>query len=634
MVGTDVPPHSGIPLGHKILAVLLAVAAGAAGWGGMIYLSRRSASTAVLAFNPVLAQSVDPGIVSSRKPAVVLAESILNDPAVSILAKQAHLASSSPADQVGEFRSELLLKQPSARRLDVRFQSDDASQSEAVVNAVSQVLTDWKPASGVANAPSSSPEPAAGSAPGTQTAATTTRSQPYLPTSDSAASQLTPSTGVLPDHPLAEELGKLGVQLSATDRELDRLQAGGASSASSEQSAHIESKEQALLRDQVKQVQKSLEGLRAQYSKELANPNIDGLVSEIRTAVEAISPGGFNAAGFSTSELNSERLELRKAIGVMDQDTKKIRLAENAQPNSATPPSVETKTTQSAPASSQPSSVSAQSTEAAIQEQDIPTAALAGQTPQHSSQNAFSLIRPAVPASRPPIWPAVAAGAFCGLLYFGISALAYRRRPSDDLIPETGAFDHRLITFADPVRFNELAPAAAVPERQEGEVRPPDALLSPDLARESAAAPVEKQQVSAEVSSAAIDNPQLPPEDGAAGSTTSAAAEQAASAQSVAESVAGEAEESLPPEPTSGLKEAPQSSNLTPDDHRSHIWSPELAAGGDPVADRLRKSLAGTAIARMLQDSDRPAVGEIDSSQHEDSQNPDPLADSVPPSGK
>jgi hypothetical protein len=629
MQGTDVPPHSGIPLGHKILAVLLAAAAGAAGWGGLIYLSGRYASTAVLAFNSMIAQSVDPGIVSSRKPAVVLAESILNDPAISILAKQAHLASTSSPDQVGEFRSELLLTQPSAWRLDVRFQGEDVSQSTAVVNAVAQVLTDWRPASGIAIAPSSSPETAGGSASLAQMAATT-QSQSHPPTSVSAASQPTPSTGAVPAHPLSEELGKLSAQLSATDRELDRLQAGGTSSSSSEQSAHIESMEQALIRAQVKQVQKSLEGLRAQYSKEVANPNIGGLLSEIQKAIQAISPGGFNAAGFSTSELNSERLELRKAIVVVDQDTRKIRLAENAQPNAAKSPSGETSATQPAPASSQPSSVSAQSTAPAIQEQDIPTAALAGQTPQHSSQAAFSLIRPAGPASRPPFWPAVAAGAFCGLLYFGIAALAYRRRPSDDLIPETGSFDHRLITFADPVRFNEFAPATVVPERQNAEVHPSEAPLSPDSARESGVASVEKRQVSAEESSAAIDNPQLPPEDAAAGLTISAAAEQAASAESVAERVAGEAEDSLPPEPTPELKEAHQSSNLPPAEHRSHIWSPEPAAGDDPVADRLRKSLAGTAMARMLQDSDRPAVGELESGQHADSQDHDPPSDSVP----
>lgn len=139
MDDTDLRSHSGIPLGHKFLALLLAGAAGAGVWYGLVYQSHRAASTAELAFDATLAQQVDPGISSARQPAVALAESLLTGPMVATLAKQAALASSTPAGQIGEFRSDLVLTEPRvalsgsplASRLDVRFAGDDAAQALA-----------------------------------------------------------------------------------------------------------------------------------------------------------------------------------------------------------------------------------------------------------------------------------------------------------------------------------------------------------------------------------------------------------------------------------------------------------------------------------------------------------------------
>jgi hypothetical protein len=498
MDDTDVRFHSGIPLGHKFFAILLALAVAGAGSAWLIYRSSQSASTAALAVNPTLAQQLDSGIASAQNPAVALADLMLNDQTVAKLAKQAHLASSTSAGQIGEFRSNLQLTESSAQRLDVRFQTADASQSRTVANAVAQALAAWNPAS--ATAPPASMQSATPPATPVSQPAPADQGQPHPAAADADASQSTPPSPAPLDHPLSAALTSLGAQLSGTDQQLNQLAATGG-----EPSSYNESQQQSLLRSEVHEARSTLAGLHRQYAKELADPNISARLDEIRQALDSILPGGrrygFNAAGVSGRELSAERSELRQAIRIVDKETQAVQVAEAAHPTPgaqpaapATPPAPETTAAQSAPVSSSPAP--AQSSPSPIQEQNLPPNAAVGQ-PQHPSQNPWSIVRLAAPAPRPPLWPAIVAGALCGLLYLGIAAFAYRRAGSDDIYPELRSAPQRMITPDDPVSLvDSHAPEPlhdkAAPRQRAAFVFQPAPPEDDGASVESPAAPAEK----------------------------------------------------------------------------------------------------------------------------------------------
>ncbi len=484
MEDTDIRFHSGIPVGHKFFAILLAAAVAAAGCAWLMDQSRKSASAAVLAFDPALAQPVDAGIASAKNPAVALADLMLNDPTVAKLAKQAHLASSTPAGQMGEFRSDLQLSQPSAQRLDVRFQAADASQSMALANSIAHVLAVWSPVSASVIAP---PAPAQSVVPSA------------APVPQAAASQPPPSSHAVSDHPLSEALTNLSAQLSATDQQLDRLAAGGGSS------SYTESGQQSLLRSQVGEARRTLRGFRVRYAKDLADPNISARLDEIQQALDSILPGGhrygFNAAGVSGPELRAERSELRQAIRIVDRETKEVQLAEavhpasNAQPAiPAAPPSPETNALPSAQVSSSP----LPAPPAGIAEQNIPSTPPAGQAPQQPAQSPLSIVRLAAPVPHPPLWPAIVAGALCGFLYLGIAAFAYRRGASDDIYPELRSTPQRMITPADPVKFDDSVAVPAESLHVRTEPRQRAAFVFQPASPEETAIPAEEPAAPAE----------------------------------------------------------------------------------------------------------------------------------------
>ncbi len=210
--------HSGIPVGHKFLAFLLAAAVAGAGCAWLIWKSTRSASAAVLAFNLTLAQQLDSGIASAPHPAIALANLMLNDQTVARLAKQARVASSTPAGQIGEFRSSLQFAETPAQQLEVRFQSGDGSQSIAVANEVAHVLAAWTPAAAAATTP---PPPAQAATPPAPQPAPVAQGQSHPAAAGSPASQAAP-----PAPPLSAALRKLGAHLTAMGQQVDRLSAG------------------------------------------------------------------------------------------------------------------------------------------------------------------------------------------------------------------------------------------------------------------------------------------------------------------------------------------------------------------------------------------------------------------------
>ncbi|HTV83291.1 MAG TPA: hypothetical protein VME18_11625 [Acidobacteriaceae bacterium] len=623
MEDSDIGLHSGIPLGHKFFAVLLAAAIASAGCAWLIHQSGRSASAAVLAFQPALAQSVDPGIASAKNPAVVLADARLDDPTVMTLAKQTHLAAATPAARMGEFRSGLQLTQPSALRLDVRFEGAAASQSMAIANAVAHALAAWNPASGGAATPPAQPPSATSAASATPQPAVAHPGEPSPAAAAASASQAAPPSHALPDHPLSEALSQLGAQLSAVNGRLDRLAAGGASS-----SSYVESAQQSLLRSEVGEAQTTVARLHTGYAKELADPNISARLNEVRQALDSILPGGhrsgFNAAGVSAWELSAERSELRQAIRTVNDETKRVQLAEAAHPAFAAPPNAPAALPSSgktaanpSPAASSPSPAAAQSS--GVKEQNIP--APGSQAPRQPTQNLFSIVRLAAPASRPPLWPAMVAGAFCGLLYFGIAALVYRRTQSSDLYPEMSSAPQRMITPADPIRIEESpAPPPELP-RSETAPRQRAAFEFEPAPPEKTPALIGKPAASAEMSPAPVVEPTAPPESAAApeqaendapadaaASCLDSLAEPVASARPAEQSVAAPAESAPAQAAAAGEEDgSPLGAPIeSPAEHRFYSPSPQLVTGSDPVADRIRKSLSETSIGRTIEGRLRP----------------------------
>lgn len=599
MEETAIRPHSEIPLGHKLFAVLLAAGVAAAGCAWLIEQSSRSASTAVLAYSAEAAQQIDPGISSATHPAVALAESMLNDQTIAKLAKQGKLASSDSAGQVGEFRSDLELTQPSALRLNIRYDAADPSQSMATANAVAHALADGIATLGTgaqagqptAPAPAAAPAPESAAAPAVAGHGQSSSSDAQAP-----GTQPAPAEASVPDHPLAEALTDLGAQLSATDRQIDRLGAGGVSSSGRNESSYIESSQQSLLRSKVREAQQTLKGLRTRYAKELTDANISARVNEIQQALDSILSGGhgngFNAAGVSTAELSADRSELRQAIRIVNEETQRVQAAEAArtaapEQSSASSSSGATQTaggespSAAAAVAAAPAPVAGQSAAPGVEEQNIPAAGSAGQSAQPPSTNPLSIVRLAAPRPRPPLWPAIAAGALCGLLYFGIAALAYRGSGSDD-DSEVSPGPLRMITVADPIRIEEMVAEKPQPPPLEAGSRHRASFVFQPQPSENGAESAKKPIAQTEEPPAVVNS--------AAGAEGTAA--EGGSPLSAAGS-----------EPSSDVAASEQEGAL--DEIRPDDSPAEAAGSSDPVAERIRRSLANTTVAKMFESAER-----------------------------
>ncbi len=158
MEDTDMEPRSGVPLTHYVIALIIAAIAGCSLFAWQSRKTTESAS-AVLAFDSTAAEQADPALAQASKPAIVLANSILNDDAATALAKQLQL-SSTAASQIGEFRSRLQLTEPSADVLMVRFLDSDSDRSAANANVVAQALAQWTPPQAATPAANEQPKPA------------------------------------------------------------------------------------------------------------------------------------------------------------------------------------------------------------------------------------------------------------------------------------------------------------------------------------------------------------------------------------------------------------------------------------------------------------------------------------------
>lgn len=422
-----------VPLGHKLIAAIIAVALAVGIHAWFRHYATQSASTAELSFNPSAEGLIDYGIVSGSEPAVALADSILNDQVVAALSKQTNLSSSPTMSRIGEFRARLQLTQPSDQVLRVGFHDADPVKSAAMANAVASTLTTWTPP------PSAPPAPMAIS----RSTAPPVRS-PQVPA-------VRHQEQALPA--LSASLGELEAQLSSASRELDRLSPTGKTRLAGRpqtygESPYTQSKEQQILKAAVKAAQKTLDDLRLRYANEYAQADIKNQLTEIQRELFAIWPGNdtsmrsagswrhFNAAGTNASQLRRERAQLTFAISDVAKQRQVIMREEGTRS-----PSSSAIAAKAPPPQPQPAPV-------------VPAPPAAG---GQLSQKPFSLVRSASPATRTLWWPAVSVGILCGFLY--LAAAASRYRPPEDepeYAEEIPRPTQRLITAYEPV-----VPAAA-----------------------------------------------------------------------------------------------------------------------------------------------------------------------------
>jgi hypothetical protein len=433
------PGSGGVPLGHKFTAVLLTVAVAGGVYTWFRHTAAQSASSAELAFDSGAARRFDPGLVTGTAPAVTLAQSILTDPVVAGLSKSAYLSSSNIASRIGEFRSRIVLTQPSSKTLRVRFSDADPAKAAETANAIANALAAWTPSLAAASAPVATPQPApqAASQDAPQAAP---RAAPAAPS---------PARTPVPVHReqapsgLAAALGELEGQLSSTDRNLDGLGAGRGSSRDQRWSAsYAQSEEQRLLKNEVRAAEKKVEDLRTQYADSGAGTK--GRLAAIQQAVASILPPG-KAVGVDTRQLHHEREQLTHAISVVQQQQQAIQREDDAgsgskadeparapssavqesdvSPSAASPAPAANPGSAGSPSSSSASpSASSSASPSSSATPTFPPPVAAGTPGETSLPNPLSVEQFAGPAG-PVRWrPAVAAGVLCGLLYLMIAA--------------------------------------------------------------------------------------------------------------------------------------------------------------------------------------------------------------------
>jgi hypothetical protein len=409
-----------VPLGQKFFAVLLAIAVGAGVFTWQHRRAAQSTNAAVLSFDSSAAQPIDPGLVQATQPAVTLAQSILTDPVVATLSKPAFLSSSNMNDRIGEFRSRLVLSEPSSGTLRVQFNDADSVRSAATADAIAKILAAWTPASAAApppamQTPSPAPAPASTQAP--------------------SATQFGPS--------LATSLADLGKQLSTTGREFDQLGSTRPTSSrrgrhgySYQPASHNQARQQQLLNTRIRAAEKQLADLRTQFSAN--SPGANTRLDEIHEALVSIVPAGgarrasgFNAAGTSSRQLREEREELTDAIAVVEKQRHALQTEEAANPAPNT--SAAASSAPPATGTSAPSTSTAPAPSSGVSESNLPSPSsqqLPTNTPidAQSGPHPLTLVESANAAPHTSILPAVIAGLACFLVY--LIGAAWRYRPS------------------------------------------------------------------------------------------------------------------------------------------------------------------------------------------------------------
>lgn len=546
---------SGVPLGHKLIAVVVAVATACGLYAFLHDREAQLASSASLTFDSAEAQQLDPGIMRVPHPAVVLGQAILSDAMVSRLVPQAGLpASASTALAIGEFRNRLELTQPTAGLLYVRYRDPDPGQAAATANAVAEALSAWTPSG------SSAPPPAGNAQP-----SPTPRPAPP-PTRE-------PAPAGSQNHPagpaLAASFGDLAGQLSAANQ---RVGPG-----SPLQSEHDR---QRYLEAQVRDVQQKLGDLRGEFAH--SGTAAQGSFDAIQHALALIWPSaaGLNTAGTSESQLRYEREQVFHAVDVIAQQRQAAQRAEAAQSAPVHPPA------QTAPPVQQP--------------QPAPTEAAAPPPASVATWNPLHLDRMAGIPARVVWWPSALVGCFCGLLYWGFAFARYHSSgESDDLLDlaeESAPSAYRLITpdtpgpAARPAEAVELSPEDSAAHKRASFSFEPASVAAPvaDQATERVNAPIQtslQAPVEAPVEAAV----RAPVQDAVPDRVAEIAAAEAVVVQPEAERAETESSEAPCADPLAAQRREPD-----------EVFREKVVEIADPWAEEVRQNLSHTTIGRML----------------------------------
>lgn len=482
---------SAVPLGHKFTAVLVAAAVGGGVYTWYRHNAAQSGSAAELSFDMHAARRVDPGFVQAHEPAVAFAQSILTDTRLADLSKQAYLSTSAMMSRVGEFRSRLVLTEPSdvtGQELRVQFRDPDPAKAIETANAVANALTTWAPSP---DGPAQLSEPTAAAAPqpaAQQAAAAKAAAAKEPAAASQAAVKTAPAPAPAPvkrpaamngneDSGLAASLGALQAQLASVSRDIEEGSANSRARHGYEGRAYAESEQQRLLKSQVHDAQKKASDLRAQ-----ATGKDRDRLGEIQEALGSILGG--RSVGVSATQLRHEREELTRAMSVIEEQRQAVEKEGSAGTEAASSSAPESAPAPAAASSNAAAGASSGTGSGPITEKDVSGTGAAGagaQSPAQASSasqpqpapapmagdadaamlNPLHVVKLAGSAAAPVWWPAAVAGGLSGLLYLLIAAAASRPVDYGEGESEVSSHYGRFITPDVPVAVVQ-APAPPV----------------------------------------------------------------------------------------------------------------------------------------------------------------------------
>jgi hypothetical protein len=364
---------------------LVAIVLGAGIFGLVRRSAERSASTAVLSFDPSVAARNDAAITQAAQPAAAVAQSMLTESAVLDLLRKTGAPVSDPTVDLGEFRSRIDLQEPSLQRLQVRYRDPDPRQARVIADAVASAIANWTPSPPAPAAP----QPAAASPPAVR-----------LPPPLSA-----PEVDDLLQ-PAYQALADLEGQLARTDEkigDLNRQPSVQAHAAAPPPLTAAQNEQRRALEAKLAAAHQKLDDLRVRYTDEYPDvENTKDTIAELQHELAAYpspaSPPAQPAGSSEASKYDAEIARLRAERGrLIDQIAveKRTIVRLRAHPASRRTPS-------------------ALKSESAIRTQVIPA------PPVSTSavwQSPFRIAHLASLAPSSLAWPTVLAGLLCTFFY-------------------------------------------------------------------------------------------------------------------------------------------------------------------------------------------------------------------------
>ena len=392
------PCFLALPLRHKLVAVVIAVAIGSGFfvWAGH---SAVLSMTAEMLFDTVQAQQIDPNLRSTMEPAVALGQSILNDALITGLMKRVGI----PADVAG-FRSRLKMTQQSPKSLNVIYQDGNKELSVAAANAVANLLVGW-------------------THPAVATAANSAPTRRAITSAAHPAANL--RQGKHASRSQSSRIRNLEAQLVATEQKLASsnsppIQSAPRKANESKRTSSVDDEQRHELEMQLNADQKRLDALRVRYTDQYPNvENVKADVAEIQQKLALIQSAGNkekqsviplppDAGSNDVNQLRLERARLLQAIAAKKR--RQVTPQGQVTPVGSVPPPGKS------PILSQPPSAS-------VPQPKSPVLSLPLQSP-------FTLVRLASYNAAVSWWQGLLAGILCGLLY--LTSAVWRYLPIDN----------------------------------------------------------------------------------------------------------------------------------------------------------------------------------------------------------